>query len=1288
MRSFDATRRSLVHTMIGVTLGATLSSSGLALEGNVDLPRYPSISPDGEQIVFSWRGDLWRVPFDGGFATRLTNHPGDDLESAWSPDGSTIAFGSNRVGSPNIYLMAPDGTNVRTVIEIDRGLALEAFGVDRDGAPVLTLTSYLEGDVYRAPRPYMVSVDGGDLERVHDAFGRSAVVSPDGARVAFVRGDSSWDRRHYRGPDNREVWLFDRADNSFTQLTDWAGNDGRPRWIDNDTLVFMSDRELDTVNLYRMELGAGGGPSITRLTSFEERDVADFGVSVDPPRAVMHVWDKLYTLDLSAGGAETRELPIYANEDTADNFELKSINREVSDAALSPDGQVMAYVAYGEVYVRNIEERSATRRVTNSHAHERDLAWSPDGLKLYFVSDRDGTDSIYAATVKLTRSELKEAFEEKTGVKLEDEDPDPAPEVDEPEADEDEDEPADDGDADAPADPISGSWSGSGFVEGMGESIPFTMDLALGENNVVTGSLDSAMHSGPLSGTFEPGSGTLELVFNADDGTTLDFSLTVSDGVMEGTATDGELVVRITANRTTGAGDATDDGGASDGETSSEDEPDEDLPPEYDPSRWHDAMRFTIEPVIQTEAHDRGPSPSPDGKSLAFRRGRGDLMVLDHETGETRRIAEGWDTGLDWRWSPDSRYLAYHQDDLDFNSDIWIARADGSTAPVNITRHPDNDFNPRWSLDGKIMSFISERVNEEYDLWMVYLDEDLEALTPKELAEYYDDQASAAKKLKPLETKPPKKEEDDDTDADDAEDGDGDGDADDDSEADDEDGSAEDDAEDDDGLELDTAYLRLQRVTSHMGGEFNNEMTPGGDFYIYTAGGEDAGLYSVKWDGSDRKRLTGSVNVQHLTQSGGQIVFTNGGRAGVIGVTGGSTDYYDLDDRIRIDLEEQSSQKFREAARILGERFYHPNMKGLEWDRLTEEYHELARNAHTGDEFNWVAARFLGELNASHLGVRAREFSSPNAEPYGRLGTIHRPVEGGYEVIEVIPDVPAAKGPMALRPGDIIRAIGLEPFEFGETIESRLRGRVNDEVIVTVWRTMDDGAMTELDLLVTTIPYGRERALKYEAWRNENARLVEEWSDGRLGYIHIQGMNQGSLDVFERDLYAAAHDKDGLIIDVRNNGGGWTTDRLLASITYPQHAYTVPRGADPNDQWHYPQDRLFIQRYTLPINTLCNEKSFSNAEIFSHAFKTIGRGTLVGQQTYGGVISTGGFSLIDGTFVRLPFRGWYLPDGTDMENHGAMPDLLVPQRPEAEADNADEQLRAAVDDLLDRLDEE
>ena len=137
-----------------------------------------------------------------------------------------------------------------------------------------------------------------------------------------------------------------------------------------------------------------------------------------------------------------------------------------------------------------------------------------------------------------------------------------------------------------------------------------------------------------------------------------------------------------------------------------------------------------------------------------------------------------------------------------------------------------------------------------------------------------------------------------------------------------------------------------------------------------------------------------------------------------------------------------------------------------------------------------------------------------------------------------------------------------------------------------------------------------------------------------------------------------------------------------------EHAYTIPAGADRDATGHYPQDRLDAPRYTLPINMLANEKSYSNAEILAHAFTTLGRGRLVGQQTYGGVISTNSHTLIDGATVRRPFRGWYLPDGTDMEHNGAMPDLLVEQTPQDEVAGRDRQLEQAVADLLERIDGE
>lgn len=1098
-----------------------------AQPSTVDLPRFPSISPDGSTVTFSWRGDLWSVPSGGGTATRLTVHPADDLFSTWNPDGTHIAFTSTRNGGPNIWTMTSDGGDVRRVTEIDRPGRVTAFTDD-----AVYFHANLEGDVFRDNRPYVATLDGTPFTRVHDAFGSEPVPSADGSRVLFSRGGyyDGWDRRHYRGPENADVWIHDVNNDTFKALTTWNGNDGHAKWSGPRTVLFLSDRDDRTVNLYQMS-AEDGEDKLVRLTDFTDRDVQWFDVSADGRTVVLHKWDALYLLDLQDPGSAPQRIAIDAATDGLSTFDVKSVNRDVSEAALSPDGKTCAIISYGEVFVRSVDDDAPTRRVTHSESHEKDLAWSVDGERLFFTSDRDGTESIYAATVLATKGEIREAFGEATGIE----------------------------------------------------------------------------------------SGVIDLGTPAEE----------EDADAEADEA--------------GDADAEGDTEAADADADATDETEEETEEEVDHgARWADAIRFEIEPLITRETNDREAAPSPDGKKLAFRSTRGRIDVLDFESGDITTVRDGWDLFMTFRWSPDSQWISMAESDLNFNSDIVLYPADGSGEKVNITRHPDNEGSPRWSADGRILAFVSDRVNDEFDVWMVFLDADLEALSDEELAAYFDEQKKAAKKRKPgpIEMEPLE-------------------------------------------LDLDDAWLRLRRVTRNEGNEGNLELTPGGDRIIFSVSGDDSGLRSVNWQNEEEKSL-GSGSVQQVSLTGDKVVLVRSSQAATVAPTGGEAKTLGINARLRIDLAKQSSQKFLEAARGLGEGYYHPTMNGTDWPQLTEDYHELAARARTNNEFLEIANRFIGELNGSHLAVRggAGADSGPS-ESYGRLGTIGTDLaDGGYRVDDIVPQTPAATGPMALRAGDVIRAVDFERLEAGDTLLVALRGKSGQETVVTIER---DGA--ELDVLLTPISYNAFRQLRYNAWRLDNARLVDEWSNGRLGYIHVQGMSQPSLDVFERDLYAAADGKDGLVLDVRNNGGGWTTDRLLSSIMVVPHAWTVPRGVDWDVKGYYPQDRLFIQRYTMPMNLLCNEKSYSNAEIMSHAFKTLKRGTLVGQQTHGSVISTGGFPLIDGTFVRLPFRGWFVADdGRDMELNGAIPDLLIPQIPADEAAGNDAQLRTAVEDLLKRLD--
>ena len=430
-----------------------------------------------------------------------------------------------------------------------------------------------------------------------------------------------------------------------------------------------------------------------------------------------------------------------------------------------------------------------------------------------------------------------------------------------------------------------------------------------------------------------------------------------------------------------------------------------------------------------------------------------------------------------------------------------------------------------------------------------------------------------------------------------------------------------------------------------------------------------------------------------LNFAGDRIVAIGAGSGQTIGLTGDAKTF-DISATSEVELARRNVQKLDEISRIMGGKFYvDPATKGLDWPALTARYRDLAARARTTDEFDFVANMFIGHLDGSHLGVRSADTNGPGATPnrraQGRIGVATTPVEGGRSVVSVLPDSPAALANPRIEIGDIITTIDFEPVDSSKPLEALLAGKIGQEVFVGYTRqTKDavaDAKRVELGAILVPIAATEERALRYRAETLANAREVEQLSNGRVGYIHIQSMDQASLDRFERDLYAAAAGRDALLVDVRNNGGGFTADRLLASIDVRPHAYAIPREGDLTRTTSYPQDRLFIQRYTMPMAMLCNEKSFSNAEITAHAFKTLRRGPLIGQQTAGGVISTGSESLVDGTTVRMPFRGWYLPDGTDMEENGAMPDIVVMQTPEDESRAYDAQLARAVDELMKKL---
>ncbi|MDP8228844.1 MAG: S41 family peptidase, partial [Candidatus Electryoneaceae bacterium] len=256
----------------------------------------------------------------------------------------------------------------------------------------------------------------------------------------------------------------------------------------------------------------------------------------------------------------------------------------------------------------------------------------------------------------------------------------------------------------------------------------------------------------------------------------------------------------------------------------------------------------------------------------------------------------------------------------------------------------------------------------------------------------------------------------------------------------------------------------------------------------------------------------------------------------------------------------------------------------------------------------------------------------------------------------------------------------------GVNLHRLLNDQVNQRVDLLV---ANNRGRNERRLIVRPVNRWTQGYLRYDEWVKGRRATVDSLSDGRLGYLHVKGMGDRSLARFEAQLYSVASGRDGLVIDVRYNGGGWTTDYLLAMLQVRRHAVTYPRDGGPG----YPHSRLPLYAWTKPIIVLCNEHSFSNAEIFSHAVKTLERGTLVGVPTPGGVISTSGQGLLDGSGYRIPLRGWYAgselerDSDRNMEGNGAVPDIIVPLEPGQMTSGNDGQLGVAVEELMRQLDD-
>ncbi|KPL20238.1 MAG: hypothetical protein AMJ75_12045, partial [Phycisphaerae bacterium SM1_79] len=695
---------------------------------------------------------------------------------------------------------------------------------------------------------------------------------------------------------------------------------------------------------------------------------------------------------------------------------------------------------------------------------------------------------------------------------------------------------------------------------------------------------------------------------------------------------------------------------------------------------WWQNQKFEVKRLTEDADVESNIRFSPDGSRLSFVKGLGDLWTMTPEGKDAKRLLRSWNPPQ-YDWAPDGKWIVYAIDDENFNRDIWIMPADGSSEPVNVSRHPYDEHQPVWRPDGKVIAFTGDRIDRETDIFYIWLEKEEHEKSKRDRTI-----EKAVKKIDDVRKKKDDKDKskDDEPDAESEDDGE-------EKKSEVEKNGTEKEQEAKEQKEVPEVVIDFERIHERVRRVEIAGSTERGLFWSHdskklafaaTIDGKE-GTYTIEIPDEPKPKLLTAKTAQQprWLKEGDQIVWLSAGKPASVSSKGQET-AYSFSAKQQVEREARFRAAFEMAWRLMRDRYYDERLGNRNWDAIRRKYAQMASKAVDAESFAIVVNLMLGELNGSHLGFSSRRSSSEPLRPDWNITTAHLGVRfdanykgPGLKVKDVLPNGPADRQKSRIEPGEIVRSIDGADVDPGMDLTEVLNGPLDRDIRLSVHRAEDE----RREVVLRPISYGATWNLLYEKWIRDNRRKVNEASDGALGYVHIRGMNWPSFQKLERELYAEGAGKDGLVIDVRNNGGGFTTDHLLTILCQPVHAITVPRDGGPG----YPEDRRAYATWSKPIVVLCNQNSFSNAEIFSHAIKTLKRGKLVGVPTAGGVISTGGTPVMDVGYLRLPFRGWFVSGtGEDMELNGAVPDHIIWNKPGEMPSGKDAQLDKAIEVLL------
>jgi Tol biopolymer transport system component/C-terminal processing protease CtpA/Prc len=380
-----------------------LSAFTLFAQNTPSWLRYPSISPDGKTVVFTYKGDLWKVATEGGTAVPLTLHEAHDYMPVWSHDGKTICFASDRFGNFDLYSIPAEGGEAKRLTFHSANEYPYDFSPDDQhiifGTARMDLASNRQYPTGWQPELYQVSVNGGKVSMLLSTPAEEAKYNRDGSKIVYQdrKGQENIWRKHHTSSVARDLWLYDTKTQKHSKLSTFNGEDRNPIFADGDKSIVYLSESSGSFNVHKFSLD---NPAKSEaLTSFKKHPVRFLSQAKEGTLCFSYD-GSIYTLS-PKGRPKLLNIQI-ASDSRRNNEQVLSVSGGARDMAVSPNGKEVAFVFRGEVFVTSVEG-GVTKRITNTPEQERSVSFSPDGKALLYASERGNRWKIYET--KINRSE-------------------------------------------------------------------------------------------------------------------------------------------------------------------------------------------------------------------------------------------------------------------------------------------------------------------------------------------------------------------------------------------------------------------------------------------------------------------------------------------------------------------------------------------------------------------------------------------------------------------------------------------------------------------------------------------------------------------------------------------------------------------------------------------------------------------------------------------------------------------------------------------------------------------